>query len=354
MKKLFILWYFCLYCIVLSQEAYFYKGYDYGSQAIYNPITVILNGGFDMAQVGNKRNLTKAPFYLGHKNLMKNLRDPFTAINDYGWWEFFRDQVIPFSLNKSNAQYWPNYTLHLIGGGMEYTAMKEWYAYHNFPYPSLFSIFTLSVYHYINEVFENEAYQGCNVDPIADVYLFDIGGIILFSFDNVNQFFSETLNLADWSLQPSFSLRKFGEIHNNGQFFSIKWQLPFVDHWHLFYFFGTNGVGGLSYKKDNGDAISFGVGLKANKIVCVDNSKNKKTLAFVWNVGLFFDRNNSLLASLSLTRKTDYAVNLNIYPGIIKFGSFSPGVWFAYNTDGNYIFGFTARFLPFGIGSSIK
>lgn len=340
--------------IIYAQSNYFYKGYDYGSQATYNPISLILNGGFDMAQVGNKRDLSKTPFYLGHKNLMKNLADPISAINDYGWWEFIRDQVLPISVDKSNAQYWPNYTLHLIGGGMEYTAMKEWYEYHKFPYPGLLSILNLAAYHYVNEVFENGAYQGYNVDPIADIYIFDLGGVILFSFDNINQFFSETLNLADWSSQASFSLKKFGEIHNNGQFFSIKWKLPFSDNWHLFYFFGTNGVGGLSYKKNDGDAISFGVGLKASELIDVDEKKNKKTLDFVWNVGLFYDRNNSLLASLSLTRKTDYAMNLNIYPGVFKIGDFSPGIWAAYNTDGKYIFGITARWVPFGIAYSFK
>jgi hypothetical protein len=118
----------------------------------------------------------------------------------------------------------------------------------------------------------------------------------------VKKYFSEELNLADWSLQPSFFLRN-GELHNNGQFFSIKWKLPFSEKWHLFYFFGTNGVGGLSYKYEDGSALSVGVGMAANELVTLDQRTNKKSLNLVMNAGVFYDLNNSLLTSLSVTKK---------------------------------------------------
>jgi hypothetical protein len=306
-----------------------------------------------MMQVDKKRDLTKLPFYAGSKNVLRNLGDPFTAIDHYGWWNFLKDQVIPVSLDKSSAQYWPNYTLHLIGGGMTYVATKEWFEYNKFPEPALFSIITMAAYHYINEVVENGSYQGDNVDPIADIYIFDLGGIILFSFDNVKRFFAKDLNLADWSLQPSFSMRRT-ELHNNGQFFSMKWKLPFSENWHLFYYFGINGVGGLSYKYEDGSALSVGVGLAASDIITLSNITNKKTLNLVWNLGIFYDVDNSLLTSLSITKKTDYMVNLNVYPGLFKIGKFSPGFWLAFNKDKNIIGGITAMWMPFGLGYSSK
>jgi hypothetical protein len=169
----------------------------------------------------------------------------------------------------------------------------------------------------------------------------------------VKKFFSEELNLADWSQQPSFSLRN-GELHNNGQFFSVKWKFPFSDSWHAFYYFGTNGVGGLSYKFKDGTAISVGAGLAASDLILLDEKTNKKTLGLVGNFGVFYDKNNSLLASLSVTIKTDYMINVNIYPGVIKLFGISPGLWGAYSQDGNIIGGITFSWLPFGLANSIK
>lgn len=333
--------------------AYFYKALPYGTQAVYNPIYVLLNGGFDMIQVGNQRDIKKFPYKIALKNIWQNLSDPITPINNYGWWNFIKDQVLPLSLTKDNAQFWPNYSLHLIGGGMEYAALKEWYEYYKYPYPQLFSAFTIMSYHFVNEVVENGTHVGDDVDPIADIYLFDIGGILLFTSDNVKRFFAEELNLADWSQQPSFSL-KDGTLHNNGQFFSVKWKLPFLDSWHAFYYFGTNGVGGLSYKFENGSALSVGLGLAAGDLILLNEKTNKKTIGLVGNLGIFYDRNNSLLASLSLTIKTDYMLNINIYPGVVKLWGISPGLWGAYSQDGNVILGFTAMWSPFGLGYSTK
>ncbi|MFH1197278.1 MAG: hypothetical protein V1720_16385 [bacterium] len=336
-----------------AQDAFFYKGRDYGSESFYNPIFVILNGGLDILQVNNERDVMKIPFYAGAKNVFKNLVDPITPINNYGWWNFIQDQVLPVSFNKNNAQYWPNYTLHLIGGGMTYAATREWFEYHKYDSPELWTLLTMTAYHLVNEVAENGSYQGDNVDPIADIYLFDLGGIILFSSDGVKKFFAETLNLADWSLQPSMSVRN-GELHNNGQYFSIKWQLPYFDKWHFFYFFGTNGVGGLSYKYDDGTALSVGIGAAASKLITLDVDTNKKTLDLVWNLGVFYDKNNSLLASLLLTKRTDYMINLNIYPGFLKFGEFSPGIWTAYSHGGKFIFGITTTWFPVGLAYNTK
>jgi hypothetical protein len=339
--------------ILQAEGPYFYKGRNYGSEAAYNPIFVILNGGFDMLQVDRSRDLRTLPLHAGNDNVLRNLADPFGPIKRYGWENFMRDQVIPLGLSKKNGQWWPNYTLHLIGGGMTYTALNEWFEYYHYPYSRAFAIGTTVVYHLVNEATENGGYEGDNVDPIADIYLFDLGGVILFSFDSVNKFFSEDMNLADWSLQPSVSARNLN-LHNNGQFFSLKWKFPFSEHWHLFYFFGTNGVGGVSYKWDEGQAFSVGVGMAAAKLIMLNDRTYKQTLDLVWNIGFFYDLNNSLLTSLSITKKTDYTINLNVYPGIIKIGGFSPGAWFALNRDGSSIVGLTAAWTPIGVAYNTK
>jgi hypothetical protein len=206
----------------------------------------------------------------------------------------------------------------------------------------------MATYHIVNEAVENEAFQGNNVDPIADIYIFDIGGIVLFSFDGVKKFFAEEMNLSDWSLQPGYTYRN-SELHNVGQYFSIKWKLPFSEKWHLFYYFGTNGMGGLSYKYDNGAALSFGLGFSASNLIIVDEITNKKSLNLDFNAGIFYDRNNSLLASLVYTKSSDYMLNLNVYPGVLKLGSLSPGFFTAYNPEGKIIWGLSASWMPFGL-----
>lgn len=334
---------------ISAQQRYFYKGRNFGSEALYNPVYLLLNGGYDILQLqGHDRNPLKFNYEAGAKNIFKNLGDPFAVIRRTGTKNFFSNELFPIDFTRKGAQWWPNYQLHLIGGGMTYTATKEWYEENKFPFPSLLSILTMGSYHLLNEIVENGNYVGDNVDPVADIYFFDIGGIVLFSFDGVNKFFSEELNLSDWSLQPSFVLKE-NTLHNNGHYFSIKWKFPFSESWSLFYYFGMNGLTGLSYKFEDGSAVSFGAGLRAKEFQTLDQSINKKTITLTWNAGLFYDLDNSLLTSLYVSGLTDYAINLNIYPGVIRMDKFSPGAWLVVRKDGKYIFGVTTIWVP-GLG----
>lgn len=364
MKFKFLLLYIFVLFIYPQEQSYFYKGYDYGTQAMYNPLYVITNGGFDIMQLGYRNQTKNIYFAKGMQNVIDNLKDPFSSINKFGWKNFINNEIFPFSFNVENMQFWPNYTLHLIGGGMTYAALTEWYRHNNFPSPSIFGASTFLAMCFINEAVENGDYQGYTVDPIADMYIFNIGGIILFSSESVKKFFSEKLNLTDWSMQPTYLFGQ-SEVHNIGQFFSIKWKLPFSEKWHLFYCFGTNGVAGLSYKYDDGTALSVGIGARASDLVLVDKETNKKTVNLNGTIGVFYDKNNSLLASLHITFKSElmkykpqnvnnYAVSLNIYPGVVKFGNFSPGLWAAVRQEGGLIFGISANFLPLGIAQSFK
>lgn len=341
---------FIVNSLLFSQENYFYTGKNYGSESLYNPIYLILNGSYDIIQLeGNSRQIFKFPYALGSRNVFDNLRHPINSISHFGWKKFLSQETFPLVFVKKGGQWLPNYQLHLIGGGMTYSRMKEWYAFHNFPYPKLFSITTLAAYHYLNEVVENENYKGETVDPIADIYLFDIGGIVLFSFDNINRFFKEKLNLSDWSLQPSISLDDLS-LQNNGQYFSIKWKLPYVDKWSFFYYFGMTSMFGLSYKYDDGSSISSGFGLRARNRYVIDANSNQMTINLNWNFGVFYDLNNSLLTSLTFNDHIDNMVNLNIYPGLFRISNFSPGIWATYKKDKKVLFGISTIY---GIGISL-
>ncbi|MBX2976099.1 MAG: hypothetical protein KF721_08180 [Ignavibacteriaceae bacterium] len=335
-----------------TESNYFYHNLQYGSEAQFNPINLILNGSYDIIQLeGKNRDIFNRNYYVGFKNVANNLTSPFHHINKFGWKNFISSEIFPFRFNKTNAQWWPNYQLHLIGGGLTYSKLTEWFSSKGFDYPKSLAITTTMIYHYLNEVVENENTIGTNVDPIADIYIFDIGGIILFSSDKVKKFFSEELNLADWSLQPSFVLNN-KNLQNNGQYFSIKWKFPNAERSYLFYYFGMNGLTGISYKLDDEHALSAGVGLRAKKLISVNDKMNKKSVETSWNYGIFYDRNNSLLVSLFLSGLTDNFININIYPGVIKFGKFTPGIWTIVKRNGSLLFGISTIYAP-GLGISI-
>ena len=346
-------------CFSAQQPSgYFYHGRAYGSESLVNPLTMILHGGYGIMAMENRPNKPlDFPYHEGWDNLWYNLRDPLGTIAAYGWTDFITGEIIPFSVNSKNAQYWPNYTMHLLGGGMSSRLMTEWYAWHGFPRPQLFSIATMTVYHLLNEVVENGDFKGRNVDPIADLYLFDPISVLLFSNDKVARFFGETLNFADWSYQLAFDPAR-GTIENNGQNFSMKWRLPWSRQWHLFYNYGNHGELGFSWKFDAERAISFGGGFVAKDLINVDGkSKNdlrSLTTDLVTTAGIFYDRNNSLLASVLYAGKLRSRLRINLYPGLFHVGPFSPGLFALVNRDNNWTVGIQLQKIPFGFARRLR
>ncbi len=334
------------------EPAYFYRGRDFGSEALINPISLIINGSFGILQYGNlKRDINDIQFNTGINNVLSNLSHPGGSIREYGWGDFVSNEIFPTSLNRKNAQYWPNYQNHLIGGGVHYVEMTEWYRYHGFPAPAVSAIATMAFYHVLNEVVENNAYVGTNVDPVADLYIFDPLGIILFSFDAVPEFFANTLHLADWPLQPAWSPFT-GTIENQGINYSIKWGLPFAEKFSLFYYWGLTGLLGMSYSADGVDSWSFGAGLRAKELISAEEpgvERRRLTTTLTWNAGIFYDRDNSLLWSLIVSGVSDYKVHLNVYPGAFNIGGFTPGLFWALSDNGVMIAGLTTTFSPVGI-----
>lgn len=334
-----------------SQKRYFYTNKDYGSEALFNPITLIVNGGFDVCQ------LQSVPNRIGDLQygkmtgvVLRNLGDPFKSISEYGWSRFLRTEFLPISYTQDNMQWIPNYQQHLIGGGMLYTAMKEWYEERKFPVPWLFSSVTVMAQHFLNEVIESGPSEGYSVDEISDIYIFDLGGIVLFSFDSINEFFSKELNLADWSLQASVAL-PYGRV-NAGQYFSIKWKFPFSEDYSLFYRYGMGALYGLSKKLNDEDNLSVGIGFRSKHLVDLEAEVRKRTIETSWHAGFFWDKNNSLMAQVVLSGVKEFFCLIDVYPGIVKFRNFSPGFWSVIGRNGNLTFGISTQYV-FSIGYEI-
>lgn len=332
--------------------AWFYRGRPYGSEALVHPLRLILNGGFGIFQLEGRNNrLAEVDYANGASNVWRNLRHPFAAINQRGWNDFLSREVFPFTASTDRAHYWPNYTQHLIGGGMSYRMMTEWFTWHGYRRPKLHAATTITLYHLLNEVVENNEYVGPTTDPIADLYLFDPLSMVLFSDDRVARFFGERLHMADWSYQPMLDPRG-GRLENNGQNFAMKIGLPRTDRMSLFYHFGTHGEFGLSYRVNRDESISAGFGGQAKDLVKWGDGLSSVDLGLA--AGIFYDRDNSLMASLLFARTKDYKVRLNLYPGLVRVGRFSPGFVAALNRENSALVGVTfgGSPLPAGLGTS--
>ncbi len=324
----------------------YYFGHAWGSEAQYSPWTVLLNGGFDILQLDRyRRDVFHYPFAQAGRTVLGNLAKPFPLINRYGWGPFIRNEILPLEFSEG-ASWWPNYQLHLIGGGMTYVKLGEWYEQHGFAAPRVWSAATVMSYHLLNEVVENNAMEGELIDPLADIYLFDIGGMLLFSIDEVAQFFSRTLHMTDWSLQPTLNLSD-ATLRNTGQYFVVKYDLSFWKQHALIYVFGVNGLAGLSRSFENGTAISIAAGLRNADVIPETDNPLHLTGSLVWSAGVFYDRENSLLASLLLSGISSNLATLNIYPGFLDIAGLHPGFWCTVTTEGHAIFGLTTQW---GVG----
>lgn len=331
------------------EQPLFYRMQQWGSESQYSPWTVLLNGGFDILQLDRyRRDVFDYPFAQAGRTVFGNLAKPLPLIHRYGWNQFLRNEILPLEFSEG-ASWWPNYQLHLIGGGMTYVKLGEWYEQHGFAAPRVWSAATVMSYHLLNEVVENNANEGELIDPLADIYIFDIGGILLFSIDDVALFFSRTLHMTDWSLQPTLNVTD-ATLRNTGQYFVVKYDLPFWENYSAIYVFGVNGLAGLTRRFHDGTAFSIAAGLRNADVIPETDNPLHLTGSLVWSAGLFYDRENSLLASLVLSGISSNLATLNVYPGFMDVAGIRPGFWCTVTTEGRMLFGITTQW-GVGIGA---
>lgn len=306
---------------------YFYFNRDYGSESLYGPMSVFLNRGFDVLQLRpGRRNLLSQPYRRDGRVVLRNLGNPLPAIRDDGWGHFLQTEILPLSFTPDTAYWVPNYGLHLFGGGVTFRALSEWYEDHHVPVPWLFSGTTLLLSALANETLENRGNPGFNTDAIADVYVFDLGGMLLFSSDRVASFFSHDIIMADWSSMPTFTFPA-GNLNNTGNDFAVK--VPLGSRFSPFLHLGLGTLGGVSYQVKGEYSISVAAGGRSYRLTNVSLDSLQNEVKFAPSAALFIDRNQSLLASLQLSNIGESLIQVNVYPN--AFYRSKPGVGFWYN-----------------------
>ncbi|MEP6762778.1 MAG: hypothetical protein ABJB66_00640 [Gemmatimonadaceae bacterium] len=328
-----------------SAHTFFYFGKDYGSESQYNPLTVVLNDGFDILQISGSDNRVFKFDYVGSfTNVARALSHPFHDIREFGTSKFLTHEIFPLSGAPDGGQWEPNYTEHLIGGGMQVARTKEWYIAHEYKHPLIWTSVTVAASRFLNETMENGTWRGPGTDPIADLYVFDLGGALLFTNERVEKFFSHTLNLTSWSGQPSIDPAD-GRLFDVYTSWSFKVKLPYVKRVSFFGYNGENPLAGLSYRTEKGDAFSAGYGATVTDLVVVDSINNRKGVHVRPSAGFFWDRNGSLMVS-AVYAERPYHLSVNIYPHVIHIGRLSPGFWMQLPTEGGVRLGLAGTLLP--------
>jgi hypothetical protein len=328
---------------------YFYQGLPYGSEAYYGPFAVILNKGFAVSLMeGVSRKLSDFPY--GVASVADALAHPVAAIERQGsWWKFVREEMVPLSWSPDRVKWLTNYTGHLVEGGILWRQLKEWYESRGVPLAGVMSGITTMSAAFLNEVYESQGATRGSAATVADLYFFDIAGIVLFSFDGVSRFFSRKLHANVWTGQASIVLPA-GETDNNAShvYFKIPWGL--IPSSSLFIW---NGIGfglGLSLHRSRGLDISFGVGPDAQGRT-VNPVTGVETATVTWGAGIFVDRNGSLLASAHVSQVQHRLLRLNVYPGVLGGLGRDFGAWMIVSHDFEVRFGISSRYwLGVGLG----
>lgn len=328
----------------------FYQGRPYGSEAQFNPLSLVVNGGFDQFRVqGANRRLGDFPWSGAAKNVLQSIGNTEPALRRYGWSEWLRDEVFPLSGKEGGGGQWvPNYLLHLFAGGMTGVRVTEWFVQHGTPYPEVAAFGTLYAWHFLTEMVERPYGDGHNVDAITDLLLFDLGAFFVWRGERVQKLFSTHVEMTNWPGQPALTFP--GPALQNMQMTAmVRGRLPWVDDWRPMMTVGAAFLLGVSRRAGGDDWLSLAAGWDPAENPVVDPLTGKKTVVLNPNAGLFWDRDGSLLASLIVRARREEHVLLNVYPGVVKIGGYSPGLWAQSVEGGGVRFG-VATTWGIGIG----
>lgn len=297
---------------------------SWGSESQFNPVSMVLNEAWDIGQLRGDHRLS---FMWNSGNvgrLASTLGHPGESIRRQGWGEFLTTEVVPSSFDKDRAQWIPNYQAHLLGGGYNHIHLEEWYVSHGYAHPTLLACATTYTSALLNETSElagqNTDYS---TDPLADLLIFDAASLAFFRIDAVREFFTQTLEMRNWPLQPT--LTGDGRVENAGQYWMLRY--PVTGDWKGIYIFGLGNIAGLSRRLDGqGNALSLAMGAHACRNTSIDSVRQGVVLAP--KVGVFWDRGGSLMASLSWNGQSTDPLALEVYPTPLTSWPVPWGFWF--------------------------
>jgi hypothetical protein len=212
---------------------------EIGSASLVSPATILVNRSLStLVYMTSERRLGRVDWGAGWTSVRDALTHPGAAVNragGLGTW--LKHEFGPTGYDVWAWAWAANYGGHVLAGGITYRLMSDWFAQRGVPKPRVAgALFTWGA-GLVNEVLENQQWTRGMATTVADAYIFEPLGILLFSFDGVARFAATTLQAADWSPQGSITLPD-GAVRNNDQMMSYKVPLPFTDRARVLFLMG--------------------------------------------------------------------------------------------------------------------
>jgi hypothetical protein len=73
-----------------------------------------------------------------------------------------------------------------------------------------------------------------------------------------------------------------------------------------------------------------------------------------WDAGLFVDREGSLLASVRVSEGWTQRLRVNVYPGVVRVGAWSPGLYLGHRRGDGWLLGVSLADVPVGLAGSLR
>jgi hypothetical protein len=154
--------------------------------------------------------------------------------------------------------------------------------------------------------------------------------------------------MTNWPGQPTFTMptQTLQNMHQTVMLRGKLWR-----DYRPMTTFGGSFLLGVSRRRGATDWISVAGGWDPTEHPIVDPVTGEKTVTLNPNIGLFYDRDGSLLAGLHLRLNRAELLTMNVYPGVVYFGRWSPGLFAHVLDDGRVRFGIVPRF---GLGLGVE
>lgn len=319
-------------------KRYFHRGRGYGTDAYAGPFDVLLNKGFAVAQwEGKSRYIFDYPY--GWNAAWKSVSRPEPLVERAGGWRrVVSQQGLPMSWADLRAGNWiPNWAGHVLEGGIAFRRLREWGHGQGLPLPGVMAGVVAYAASVTNEAYETPpraewANTNGTVGAVADLLVFDPLGIVLFSFDTPTRFMAETLGANIWPTQASLIVNDQGQLVNNAHALILKLPLFFTD-WKLFVRSGMGLHLGLTMPRTDGLNLSASLGFESRQRF-LDQYTQLESIEAGVSGGLWLDRDNVMLAGVTLDQATDRRVSLNVMPGVLDVGGLGVGGWFVLDAEG--------------------
>jgi hypothetical protein len=237
----------------------------------------------------------------------------------------------------------------MIEGGIHWRQLKEWYEARGIPLAGVMSGITTMSAAFLNEAYENVGPAVGSSTTVADIYVFDVAGLVLLSCDGVARFFSRTLHTTLWTGQAAVVFPA-GETDNNSSHLFLKLPWSPIHQTSIFVWTGIGAGLGLTLHRSNGLDVSFGAGTDAGHRI-VNPVTGEERVTLTWGGGLWVDRHGSLLASAQVSQVHHRLLRLNVYPGVLGGIGRDFGLWMIVSHDFEVRVGLSSRYtLGVGLG----